>query len=405
MENTFEQNIWRSDFPIFDERPNLAYLDSAATAQIPTAVLEAMVSFEVTMRSNVHRGVYAEAEAATEAYEAARGAMAKFIGADSSEVSFTSGATAGMNMVAQMLSDRLGLCDGVLVSSMEHHSALLPWRAVANARGAMVTTVPHTTNYRFDMPTFRLMLNARVKVVIVTAASNVLGTVNPIAEIVAAAHAVGAIVVVDAAQYVPHLTLDVHAWGADIVVFSGHKMYGPMGTGVLYIAQSLGGQLTPVALGGGMMREVDRSSVTYEDAPWKFEAGTPNVGGAIGLGAAVEYLSAIGMNAIADREYVLTRLLIVGLLSLGDVTIIGPDTMEDRLGVVSFIVPGMHPHDLATLLGEGGVAIRAGHHCAMPLVTTIAPEGIARASIGLYTTEEDIARFIDGIIGARKKLG
>lgn len=394
----------RKDFPIFDNRPNLAYFDTAATAQMPSAVLEAMIGFEVNTRANVHRGVYAEAEAATEAYEAARSEVAAFIGADTAEIAFTSGTTTGMNVLAAMLGSSLLRGDGVLVSSMEHHSALLPWRKMADERGATLTTVPHTPDYRFDLATFRLMLNDRVKIVVVTAASNVLGTVNPIAEIVALAHAQGALVVVDAAQYVPHLALNVRAWGADAVVFSGHKLYGPMGTGVLYIRHALVAMLTPSTLGGGMMREVTRSATSYEDAPWKFEAGTPNIPGALGLAAAVRYCAAVGMDAITKREEEMTRLLIVGLLSFGDITIVGPDSMKDRIGVVSFIVPGVHPHDLATLLGEQGVAIRAGHHCTMPLVSSITPEGVARASLGLYTNEEDVARFIDAIGSAREKM-
>lgn len=400
---TFEE--LRGDFPIFRHRPALAYLDTAATAQVPEAVIEAVIGFEAGMRSNVHRGVYSEAETATEAYEAARGEVARFMNADIAEVSFTSGTTAGMNMVADLLAPRLQPGDGVLVSSMEHHSALLPWRKAADARCATLTTIPHTPEYRFDLGTFRLMLNDRVKVVVVTAASNVLGTVNQIAEIVTLAHAVGAIVVVDAAQYVPHAALDVQAWGADVVLFSGHKLYGPMGTGVLYIEQTLGASLTPTVLGGGMMREVLRSSTTYEDAPWKFEAGTPNVSGAIGLAAAIRYLSAIGFTAIDVHETNLLRELMVGLLSCNDISIIGPDALFDRVGVVSFIVPGLHPHDVATLLGESGIAIRAGHHCAMPLVMGIAPEGVCRASLGLYSSLEDVARLIDGLRAVRAKLG
>ncbi len=395
----------RDEFPMFQNRPGLAYLDTAATAQMPAPVLDAMMNFEVRMRSNVHRGVYAEAEMATEAYEGARRDIASFIGANTDEVAWTSGATAGMNMLAQMVGEFLAAGDGILVSSMEHHSALLPWRRVAEAKGAIMTTVPHTKEYRFDLATFGIMLNERVRVVVVSAASNVLGTVNPIADIVALAHARGALVVVDAAQYVPHAALNVTTWGADAVVFSGHKMYGPMGTGVLYMARAVAASLTPSSLGGGMVREVLRSDISYEDAPWKFEPGTPNVSGAIGLAAATRYLASIGMDAIDDRETVLTRELIVGLLSLGDVEIIGPDSMDDRIGVVSFRVPGMHPHDVATLLGERGVAVRAGHHCAMPLVGSIAPEGVVRASLGFYNDEEDIARLIDGIRDARATFG
>ena len=395
----------KRDFPIFRNRPALAYLDNAATSQLPSVVLEAMVDFEVNYRANVHRGLYPEAALATNTYEAARASVASFINAEPSEVSFTSGSTASLQMLAAMLAGRLSPGDNILVSSMEHHSALLPFKKIAASRSAMITTIPHDADYRLDLATFKIMLNNRVKIVVITAASNVLGTVNPITEIVAEAHKYGAIVIVDAAQYVPHLPLSVKAWGADAVVFSAHKMYGPLGVGVLYIEQSLGKNLLPSQLGGGMMREVTASALSYEDAPWKFESGTPNIPGVIGLAAACRYLSSLGSAHIIAREEEMTRLLIVGLLSLGDIRIIGPLTMNDRLGVISFTVPGLHPHDLATLLGEQGVAIRAGHHCAMPLTSSISPQGVARASIGLYTTEEDIARFIAGIKSARQLIG
>ncbi len=394
----------KRDFPIFRNRPNLAYLDNAATSQLPSMVLEAMVDFEVNYRANVHRGLYPEAELATNAYEAARAEVATFINAEPQEISFTSGSTASLQMLAAMLSPRLQPGDNILVSSMEHHSALLPFKKIAAERASMITTIPHDADYRLDLATFKLMLSQRVKIVVITAASNVLGTVNPIADIVELAHQHGALVIVDAAQYVPHLPLSVKAWGADAVVFSAHKMYGPLGVGVLFIEQSLGEQLTPSNLGGGMMREVTSSAMSYEDAPWKFESGTPNIPGVIGLAAACRYLSSLGWSNIIVREEEMTRLLIVGLLSLGDVRIIGSLTMNDRLGVVSFTVPGLHPHDLATILGEQGVAIRAGHHCAMPLTSSISPTGVARASLGLYTTAEDIARFIQGLKAARQKL-
>ncbi len=394
----------RADFPIFGNRPGLAYLDSAATAQVPSAVLEAMMRFEVTQRANVHRGVYPMAEEATETFEAARRTVADFIGAYSHEVSFVPSTTYGMNAIAEMLAEKISKGDGILVSSMEHHSALLPWRRIAEVRGAMMTTVPHTTDWRLDMETLAVMLHDRVKIVVVTAASNVLGTVNPIADIVRLAHAVGAIVVVDAAQYVPHLAMNVKEWGADVVICSGHKMYGPMGIGVLYIADQLGKSLVPSVVGGGMVRDVKRGANVWEDAPWKFEAGTQNVGAAIGLAAAMTYVDGIGRAAIAAREEELTRELIVGLLSFGDIAIVGPDSMNDRIGVVSFTVPGCHPHDVATLLGADGVCIRAGHHCVQPLVEGIDVRGMCRASIGLYTTREDIAQFVDSLRRARQTL-
>ena len=393
-----------TDFPLFGNQPGLAYLDSAATAQVPSAVLEAMMRFEVTSRANVHRGVYPLAEAATEAYESARRQVAAFIGAQSNEVSFVPSTTYGMNLAAEMLAGRIGKGDGILVSSMEHHSALLPWRKVAEARGAMVTTIPHTAAYRLDMETLAVMLHDRVKVIVVTAASNVLGTVNPIADIVKLAHAKGALVIVDAAQYAPHMPLNVAEWGADVVVFSGHKLYGPMGVGVMYISDAVGRTLTPQVLGGGMVVDVRRDGNVWEDTPYRFEPGTPNVGAAIGLAAAMQYVDGIGRVALMDRETDLTRELIVGLLSFGDIGIVGPDSMDDRIGVVSFTVPGVHPHDVATLLGERGVAVRAGHHCAQPLVESIDRRGLCRASIGLYTTREDIAQFVDAITQARNIL-
>lgn len=394
----------RADFPLFGNQPGLAYLDSAATAQVPSSVLEAMMRFEVMSRSNVHRGVYPLAEAATEVYESARRQTAGFIGAQPNEVSFVPSTTYGMYVVAEMLAARVGRGDGILVSSMEHHSALLPWRKVADVRGAMITTVPHNAAYRLDMETLAVMLHDRIKVVVVTAASNVLGTVNPIAEVVRLAHAKGALVIVDAAQYAPHMPLNVAEWGADVVVFSGHKLYGPMGIGALYITDALGRTLAPAVQGGGMALDVRRDGNVWEETPWRFEPGTPNVGAAVGLAAAIQYVESIGRVAFMNREVELTRELIVGLLSFGDITIVGPDSMDDRIGVVSFIVPGAHPHDLATLLGQDGVCVRAGHHCAQQLVEGIDRRGLCRASLGLYTTREDIAQFIDALSRARGLL-
>lgn len=389
----------RNDFPIFAQRPDDAYLDTAATAQIPQTVLEAMVAFETGYRANVHRGAYSDAERATEAYEAVRGKVAEFVRADPHEVIFTSGTTAGLNMVAQMLTARVHAGDEVLVSAMEHHSALLPWLTVAQMRGATVRTMPLVEDYRLASP----KMTTRTKIVVVTAASNVLGTVNPIAEIAAEAKKVGAFVIVDAAQYAPHLPIDFAGWGADVVAFSGHKLYGPMGVGVLVIRRSLTEALAPVWLGGGMVKEVRANGLTLEETPWMFEAGTPNVAGVIGLGAAIDYVQCLGWEQIVEHELGLTRLLIVGLLSLG-VTPVGPMVMEDRIGVVSFGLSGIHPHDIASLAAEKGVAIRAGHHCAMPLVHGIDPRGLCRASLGVYSTEEDIARFIEAIKYAQRTL-
>lgn len=390
----------RSLFPAFTQHPDVAYLDTAATAQVPHAVLAAMLEHETQMRANVHRGVYPAAERATEAYEAVRNKIAAFVHADPSEIIMTSGTTAGMNMLVRMFAERVHAGDEILVSAMEHHSALLPWVQLAQARQASVRTIPLGIDFRLG----EVEVSTRTKVVVVTAASNVLGTVNPIAPIVAKAREVGAFVVVDAAQYAPHLPIDVAAWGADAIVFSGHKLYGPMGTGVLVLRRAFGEALSPAWLGGGMVKEVTASGVVLEDVPWVFEAGTPNVTGAIGLGAAIDVITSVGWDALAARELELTRLLIVGLLSLEDVTIAGPMTMEDRIGVVSFSMPNIHPHDIATLAAEKGVALRAGHHCAMPLVHGIDPRGLCRASIGIYTNEDDIARLIDALYYVRQTL-
>ncbi len=393
-----------SDFPIFTTHPNLAYLDTAATAQVPYVVLDAVMQFETTMRANVHRSVYLLADAATEAYESARREIAVFIGAAEHEVSFVPSVTYGMHMVAEMIGERLQSGDSVLVTAMEHHSVLLPWRHVVGKRGAMVSTIPMHDDYRLDMDALAIMLRQNVKVVVVTAASNVLGTVNPIADIVRLAHKAGALVVVDAAQYVPHLPLNIPVWGADVVVFSGHKLYGPMGIGVMYIAEHLGRTFTPSVQGGGMVVDVRRGQSVWEDAPWKFEAGTPNVSGVVGLSAAMRYVKNVGYAAITEHEENLTRELIVGLLSLRGIRIIGPDNINERIGVVSFTVPNVHPHDIATLMGSDGVAIRAGHHCVQPLVEEIDRRGVCRASLGGYSTTEDVARCIESLDRARKTL-
>lgn len=394
----------KSDFPIFSAKPGLVYLDSAATSQMPRQILETISNFDALERASVHRGVYPEAEAATERFEAARASVALFIGAASSEIVFTSGTTDSLHLAAQMTAARIFEGDAIVVTAMEHHSALVPWTVIARERGAVLRTIPVDHEGRLDMSTLPMLIDERTKVVVVTAASNVLGTVNPVSEIVRAAKAVGAATIVDAAQYVSHLSLRVSDWGADFVALSGHKMYGPTGIGVLYIRQTLVDDLVPVRLGGGTIDDLQGTELVLRPAPWKFEAGTPHIAGALGLAAAIDYLQSLDMAALARHEEELTRQLIVGLLSLDDVRLFGPTNLVDRVPVVSFALPDVHPHDLATLLGRQGIAVRAGHHCSLPLVRNLDPRGVVRVSLAAYSTENDIAMLLEGIENARKTL-
>ncbi len=391
---TFDPTVFRKDFPILsriraDGKP-LVYLDNAATSQRPLAVLKAMDGFYRTSNANVHRGLHTLSDEATRAFEEARETLAAFIGApDASSCVFTSNTTEGLNLVACAWGrHNLRPGDEILLTEMEHHSNIVPWQLAAEATGAVLKYVPVTPEGRLDMAAFDRLLTERTKVVAVIHVSNVLGTVNPIAEIARRAHAVGALVVADGAQAVPHLEVDVQALGVDFYAFSGHKMCGPTGAGMLYGRRSIMEDMHPFQGGGEMIVRVTKEKTTFNRIPWRFEAGTPNIAEAIGMGAAARYLLGVGLEAVHGHEQALAARAIAGLETIEGLQVLGP--REERAGLVTFHIPYLHPHDLATFLDQEFIAIRAGHHCAQILHDALGLPATARASFYLYNTPEEI---------------
>ncbi len=393
----------RKDFPIFEAHPDLVFLDSAASAQKPRAVLEAMGRFYETRYANVHRGSYALSEAATEAYEAARAALARFLGARApEEVVFVRNATEGLNLLAHALGEHLlKPGDRILVTEMEHHANLVPWQQAAKRRGARVRAVPITGEGRLDLAAFDRLLAEEPKIVAFTQMSNVLGTVNPVAELVRKAKAAGAVVVVDGAQGAPHLPVNVAELGADFYATSGHKMLGPTGASALWGRRALWEALPPFLTGGGMIERVGIEESTFTPPPARFEAGTPPFAEAVGLAAAAEYLTRVGMEQVWAHDRALLTRALAALKEIPDLVVFGPEG-EDRGGVVSFVFRGLHAHDLATFLAEKGIAVRAGHHCAQPLHRRLGVPATARASFYLYNTFEDVDRLAHALWEARK---
>lgn len=395
----------RKDFPVLAkaEGKRFAYLDTAASSQTPVQVLEAQDAYYCNYRANVHRGMYGLSERATEHFEAVRRKVADLIRANEDEIVFTRGATEGLNLVARGLSKALGKGDEVVMTLMEHHANLIPWQQFGIERGFAVKAIPITKEYLLDMNAAKALIGPKTKVVAITGASNVLGTVTPVAELAALARKVGATVVVDAAQLAGHQAIDVKKMDCDFLAFSGHKMLGPTGTGVLYGKKVRLDALDPVLYGGDMIREVFWDRSTWNETPWKFEAGTPNVGGVIGLGAAVDYVRLTGIGQIAAHEHEMTAYLIGRLSEVPGVTVIGPSADVPRTGAVSFTVDGIHPHDVSTILDAEGVCVRGGHHCAMPLLREIGiMDGVTRASVGLYTVKDEIDLLIAGLAKARR---
>ncbi len=393
----------KADFPILAQESHgkpLAYLDSAASSQRPRTVIEAMDEFYRVHYANIHRGVYALSEGATAAYEQARDKVAAFIHAPARRgVIFTRNATEGINLVAYAWGRaNVGPGDRVIVTEMEHHSNLVPWQQLAQAVGAELSLVSVTDEGRLDLESLDRLLEGPVKLVAFTHVSNVLGTVNPVREIVARvrARSPGARVLVDSAQGVPHLPVDVEAWDCDFLAFSGHKMCGPTGIGVLYGRPELLEEMPPFLTGGGMINRVGRTEATWADLPDKFEAGTPAIVEAVGLGAAVDYLSQVGMEAIWEHEQELAAYALERLEESPGVRVVGPLAGE-RCGLVAFTVESVHPHDLAQILDWEGIAIRAGRHCAQPLHERLGLNSTARASFYLYNTREEIDRLVEGI--------
>jgi len=400
----------RGDFPILSREMNgrpLVYLDSAATTQKPVQVLQAMDDFYRQANANVHRGAYALAEEATALYEGARAKVAAFIHATSPrEVVFARGTTSAINTVAYGWGlHHLRPGDRVLLTIMEHHANVVPWQLVARHTGAKLVYLPMDDGYRVDLTALDRMLDERVKVVGITGMSNVLGTIPPVAEVTAAARRAGAISVVDAAQLVPHSPTDVAALGADFLAFSAHKMLGPTGIGALWGRLDLLESMEPAEGGGEMIRDVDLQTSTWAEVPQKFEAGTPPIAEAVGFGAAVDYLSAIGMEAVRAHEADLTAYALARLGEVPGLTVYGPAEAVDRGGVVSFTLGDIHPHDLATILDQQGVAIRAGHHCARPLHRVLDVPATARASFYVYNTREDVDALITALAEARRLFG
>lgn len=388
----------RADFPILQCLENgkpLIYLDSAATSQKPVQVIEAEARFYRENNANVRRGIYILAHKATELYERARQKLAAFIGAPPEEVVFTRGTTEGLNLVAWALGEtRVSPADRILITEMEHHANILPWQEVARRKGAELLAIPITPEGQLDLQAFHTMLTPRTKVVAVTHVSNVLGTVNPIAEIAEEAHRVGAVVVVDAAQSVPHRPVNVGDLGADVLVFSGHKMLGPTGIGVLWAKKELLWEWPPFLTGGEMIREVWLNRATWADPPAKFEAGTPPIAQAIGLAAAVDYLTKIGMQEIHAHTMELTALTLQGLLARPYVEVYGPREPRARGALLSFNLRGLHPHDVATILDQEGICLRAGHHCAQPLHRRLGISASCRVSFHVYNTPAEVEEFL-----------
>lgn len=395
----------RKDFPILDQIVNdepLVYLDNAATTQKPKAVLEAVNRYYQEDNANVHRGVHTLAERATASYEGARETVRRFINASSTkEVLFTRGTTTGLNWIGRFAEEILEEGDEVLISIMEHHSNILPWQEACRKTGAKLVYA-YLKDGGLDLEDFREKLTDRTKFVSITHASNVLGVINPVQEIAQLAHEKGAIMVVDGAQSIPHMKIDVQKLDADFFVFSGHKMAGPTGIGVLYGKEHYLNQMSPVEFGGEMIDFVYEQSATWKELPWKFEAGTPNMAGAIGLAAAIDYLEAIGMDAIERHEQELIAYVYPKLQAIEGLKIYGSQDLAKRSGVISFNLGDLHPHDLATALDYEGVAVRAGHHCAQPLIQYLEVPATARASFYLYNTKEDCDKLVEALIKTKE---
>jgi len=390
----------RADFPAIHQEIHgkpLAYLDSAASAQRPQAVIDAMVAHEQRNHANVHRGVHTLSQRATDAHEGAREKVRAHINAESSEeIIFTRGTTESINLVAASLGRiRLTSADEVLVTWMEHHSNIVPWQLICEQTGAKLVAVPMTPEGELDLDEYDRMLSERTKIVAVTHVSNALGTINPLEGIIAKAHNTGALVLVDGAQAAAHLSVDVRALNCDFYAFSGHKMYGPTGIGVLYGKSALLDAMPPYQGGGEMILTVTFEETTYNTLPYKFEAGTPNITGAVGLGATIDYLSGIDFEAIARHEADLLAYATAQLLELPGARVIG--TAAHKAGVLSFTLADIHPHDIGTILDGEGVAIRTGHHCAMPVMEYFGVPATGRASFGLYNNRGDVDQFMVGL--------
>ncbi|OFG03094.1 cysteine desulfurase [Listeria monocytogenes] len=400
----------RADFPILDQEINekpLAYLDNAATSQKPKQVIEALTHYYEFDNANVHRGVHTLAARATDAYESARGKVAKFIHArEVAEIIFTRGTTSAINLVVDSYAEaNIEAGEEIVISYLEHHSNLIPWQQLAKRKGAVLKYIELEEDGTISVEQAKKTIGEKTKIVALAHVSNVLGTITPIKEIAAIAHQFGAVILVDGAQAVPHMEVDVVDLDADFYAFSGHKMMAPTGIGALYGKRELLDAMEPTEFGGEMIDFVELYDSTWKELPWKFEAGTPIIGGAIALGAAIDYLAEVGLENIQAHEQALASYAIEEMSKIEGITIYGPKDASKRCGLVTFNLEGAHPHDIATILDEDGVAIRAGHHCAQPLMKWLDVSSTARASFYIYNTKEEIDALIDGLKLTKEYFG
>ena len=400
MPTGFNAERVRADFPVLQQMVNgkpLVYLDNGATSQKPQAVIDEIVRYYTTENANVHRGVHTLSQNATEDYENARAKLRGLLNAaDDHEIIYTSGTTQSINIVAQSYGrQNIGEGDEIIVSNMEHHSNIVPWQMLCEEKGAVLRVVPIDDAGELLMDEYERMLSPRTKLVSITHVSNALGTILPVEQIIELAHAQGVPVMLDGAQAVPHMAVDVRKLDCDFYVFSGHKLFGPTGTGVLYGKAELLDAMPPVQGGGEMIKSVTFEKTIYNDLPYKFEAGTPNIAGAVGLGAAVDYVQSVGFETFAAHEDELLEYGTKALESIGGLRIIG--TSPRKAGILSFVIENIHPHDIGTILDSEGIAVRTGHHCAQPVMQRFQIPATARASLAMYNTKEDIDALVRGI--------
>ena len=406
MPETFDAKKVRADFPVLNQMVNdepLIYLDNAATTQKPQAVLDVLNHYYLQDNANVHRGVHTLAERATDEFEAARKKVQQFIHANSNkEIVFTKGTTDSLNIIAQSYGEFIQAGDEIVISKMEHHANLIPWQQLAKRKQAVLRYIPLTADGHLDVQAAKTIINEKTAIVALAQVSNVLGTVNPVKEIAQLAHQHQAIMVVDGAQAVAHMPVDVQDLDCDFYCFSGHKMCGPTGIGVLYGKQTLLEKMEPVAFGGEMIDFVDLYESTWTELPWKFEAGTPNIASAIGLGAAIDYLEKIGMQTIHEYEQAIVAELLPKLQQIEGLTIYGPQNPAEHTAVIAFNLDHLHPHDVASALDMQGIAVRAGHHCAQPLIKELGCFATARASFYFYNTKEEADQLVAAILATKE---
>lgn len=406
MPETFDAKKIRADFPVLNQIVNdepLIYLDNAATTQKPQAVLDILNHYYLQDNANVHRGVHTLAERATAEFEAARKKVQQFIHANSNkEIVFTKGTTDSLNIIAQSYGEFIQAGDEIVISKMEHHANLIPWQQLAKRKQAVLRYIPLTADGHLDVQAAKTIINEKTAIVALAQVSNVLGTVNPVKEIAQLAHQHQAIMVVDGAQAVAHMPVDVQDLDCDFYCFSGHKMCGPTGIGVLYGKQTLLEKMEPVAFGGEMIDFVDLYESTWTDLPWKFEPGTPNIASAIGLGAAIDYLEKIGMQTIHEYEQAIVAELLPKLQQIDGLTIYGPQNPAEHTAVIAFNLDHLHPHDVASALDMQGIAVRAGHHCAQPLIKELGCFATARASFYFYNTKEEADQLVAAILATKE---